>query len=159
MTFDVDGGLDEIARVTVAGADVTAQDFAYAYPALSGVLLGRDGQPQAGATITFVDSAGTVFTTVTDGSGRYVIEAGPGREFARGDGSVTAVLANGARAVGNVTIVLGQTTVLDLVVTRLPATGSDAPHLLRIGVLLLVLGVLMAVASRRRRRRPLAGPG
>jgi len=163
-TGDVDGGIDEQIRITVAGEDVTDRDFGYATAIVTGFVIGADGQPVSGATVVLTDSAGNTFTTVTGPDGSYVIEGIMGTDpLEAGLATIVATLPDGQVLTATVEVV-GATIVRQDLVARAPSssagpsgplafTGSATALLAQIALFLMVLGAVLVGITRPSRRR------
>ena len=149
-TDDVDGGSDQQVFVTVSGdSDVSANDLGYAFPGLNGVILDTDGNPVAGAIGTVTDSAGNVYTVVTDSSGAYSLNPSLDTPLVGPNANISTLYPDGTVVVMSVTLE-GSKVAFASMQPTLPLTGLDASSATLTALALLILGGGLLFATGRR---------
>ncbi|NNF63030.1 MAG: tandem-95 repeat protein [Acidimicrobiia bacterium] len=149
-TDDVDGGSDQQVFVTVTGdSDVVANDLGYAFPGLNGVILDTDGNPVAGAIVTITDSAGNVYTVVTDSSGAFSLNPSLDAPLVGPNVTISTLYPDGSVVVLNATLE-GSNVAFASMQPTLPLTGLDSSSLTLAALALLILGGGLLFSTRRK---------
>lgn len=152
--------------VLVESGDVTLTEqfvhFGVNHAQVTGVVVDEDGDPLAGEEITLTAADGSTFTVTSDDDGRYVVTGSDEQPLVVGDYVVSVSVAGaGITGAGAVQVEdTDQAPELEVDTSPPPALAFTGPNRVRTfvltGTLLILMGLLIAGATRRREEDPLA---
>ncbi len=153
-TDDVNDAGFGSARLTVTGANISAQNLGHYYAAVSGVVRSPSGSPLTNVDIVLIDAVGRRFEAETDGTGSYTITGSADSPLTIGPASLSITSGAGPAVTQHVVITSGRQATVDIVAEIGPPvlafTGDRSRMIVFLGLILCAIGFAMVLSGERR---------